>query len=182
MRNKLGQFLKGNAYHVKEKIKRICKRCGKVFLVPPALGDRKYCSWHCYKPMDGVINSCKTCGKKFYVPKCRKDLAQYCSYSCSAKSRVGIKSNNWKGVKKTYQGYIVIYSPNHPFKKKDNYVKRANLIMEKKLGRYLRPEERVHHINGIKDDDRPENLKHFANESEHTKYHWVIKKSHKSSV
>ena len=38
------------------------------------------------------------------------------------------------------------------------YVKRSRLIIEKKLGRFLGREEVVHHINGIRDDDREENL------------------------
>jgi len=32
------------------------------------------------------------------------------------------------------------------------------LVAEELLGRFLRPDERIHHRNGVRDDNRPENL------------------------
>ena len=43
--------------------------------------------------------------------------------------------------------------------------------MEEHLGRYLKPNEVIHHINGIKDDDKIENLELFQDNSKHIKLH-----------
>jgi len=64
----------------------------------------------------------------------------------------------WKGGKMKAMGYFYIYQPNHPYAIKAKYVLEHRLVMEKHIGRYLNPWEIVHHINGIKDDNRIENL------------------------
>jgi hypothetical protein len=67
----------------------------------------------------------------------------------------------------------------HPHADKQGYVKRANLVMEKKLGRFLVPGEQVHHRNKIKLDDSPENLEVLTARDHallHGKERWKPKK------
>lgn len=71
----------------------------------------------------------------------------------------GEKHWNWKGGQITSsQGYVLVLMPEHPRARKDGYIKRARLVAEKKLGRYLYPSEITHHKNEIRDDDRPEKI------------------------
>lgn len=82
------------------------------------------------------------------------------------------KTPRWKGGKiKEGQGYIFIYSSNHLFCNKRKYVLEHRLIVEKYLNRYLKLEETCHHLNEIKNDNRPENLMAFVNESAHQRFH-----------
>jgi hypothetical protein len=83
----------------------------------------------------------------------------------------GEKHYNWKGGIKNYDGRIFILKPDHPHANKSGYVRQSRLVMEEKLGRYLKPSEVVHHKNGKKDDDRPENLELFESQNSHTSFH-----------
>ena len=93
--------------------------------------------------------------------------------------KTGESSSNWKGGKYIdgRDGYVIVTAPpNHPYVKlgggggtKTKYILEHRLVMEKVLGRYLTPDEDVNHINGKKDDNRPENLvvvRHYAHYQE----------------
>jgi len=86
------------------------------------------------------------------------------------------KSPTWKGGKtKHNKGYVYIYSPDHPYAT-NGYVFEHRLVMEAYIGRPLLPTEVVHHINGIKDDNRIGNLMLFNSDSDHKKYESKKKK------
>jgi uncharacterized protein (DUF1330 family) len=85
--------------------------------------------------------------------------------------KVKEKHPNWKnGIRRLSWGYVAILSQEHPFADHQGYVREHRLVMEKHLGRYLMRNEIVHHLNGIKDDNRLENLQ-LMTSSEHKSFH-----------
>ena len=108
-----------------------------------------------YKPSSGHLD-CPVCRNKIMVKPCPVcgELMQARSNVCidCLLARSGKDSNSWKGGKhKSQKGYVRLYTD-------DGYVLEHRLVMENSIGRKLHSYETVHHLNGVKDDNRIENL------------------------
>lgn len=67
--------------------------------------------------------------------------------------------------------YEYVMSKGHRRANKDGYVYKHILVAEQKLGRPLKDEEVVHHIDGNRRNNDPVNLMVFATNSDHVLYH-----------
>lgn len=88
----------------------------------------------------------------------------------------GSKNYHWSGGKKKHsQGYILVYAPDHPCRDRNGFVLEHRLVMERHLGRILDESEVVHHKNGVKSDNRLENLQ-VMSRADHAQLHMNIMK------
>jgi len=115
--------------------------------------------------------TCATCGKSFWVTASSFKFrnVKYCSIKCYTK--IGDNNPKWHGGVLINDNYRYISSPGHPHATKTGYVLEHRLVMEQKLDRFLEPSEIVHHLNGIKNDNRPENLVVCESVSKHNSHH-----------
>jgi len=146
---------------------------------------RRKCS-ACKKEVMKDIDTYRRKNIKPMPGKCMfgKPQRSFCSYKCRAEAVSGEKHYMYERNKVYFRkngGYAMMKRYNHPHRNNHNFVQRSRLVIEDKIGRYLKPYkdgqgELVHHINMCKTDDNYENLMLCNGASEHLLVHATFNK------
>lgn len=164
-----------------------CNTCGKIFTSYNP--NPQFCSVRCRGefsrhrvPVDKMIelyesgmsqeevaNELGTTQKVIWT---RMKEFGYKARIAAKRDQYGENNDYWKGGRVfDSRGYVLVKTPNHPrAKRQGDYVFEHILKVEKAIGRHLYEGEIIHHINGIKDDNRLDNL-YITNPSEHSTMH-----------
>lgn len=153
---------------------RACKWCGVIFQPSRKNCRVQACSISCGKRTLPEANprACEGCGSIF-TPIRKKDKARFCSRKCTLKviqplaviaastqesREKNALSQRKKGKQKSYA------------KVDGRHAHRT--IAEQKIGRLLGPKEVVHHIDGNRRNNAPENLE-VLTQGEHMRRHGI---------
>jgi len=126
--------------------------CGKGLWRKPITYKQKGKTYHSTKKY--YERECLNCGEIYLADSLNK-TARFCGLSCAVRGKFHPR---WKGGRQKYGGYIYVWKPNHPNASKRGYVAEHTLVITQHLGRSLKSNEQVHHINGNKEDNRLGNL------------------------
>ena len=129
---------------------RPCAYCGNLYYVPSLQATTsRYCSKQCQSEgkKRREIRTCNTCGIdfEFVLAMSKWNAGRFCSRTCY------VQRPETRLPKRSSDGYMVLW-------RDGKYVKEHRVVMEEHLGRPLLPGENVHHVNGVKTDNRLENL------------------------
>jgi len=139
---------------------RVCVICKKTFTLE-ASGKKNYICPLCQPLHDKLVQHESYMRHRHPCPNCGSLCGSHSVMcrACRIKQNRGRTAYSFKGKPmKTSQGYIIIPAPDHPFCNGKGRMMQHRLVMETALGRHLEAEEIVHHLNGIRHDNRLENL------------------------
>lgn len=71
-----------------------------------------------------------------------------------------------------HTAYVYVKQKGHPRSNKDGYVYEHILVAEAMIGRFLADEEIVHHKDGDKRNNEPNNLMIFHTNADHSAFHF----------
>jgi len=91
-----------------------------------------------------------------------QDLRNGATTNCGCdktQSEFGDKNRNWKGGRRQHNGgYVWVSNAEFPGALPGNRTLEHVVIMSRRLGRPLRKGETIHHKNGVRNDNRDDNL------------------------
>lgn len=136
-------------------VTKTCPHCKSEFQAKAAHAERRvYCSHKCKgearTTASLVEKECRFCKAAFLTQPYRR--VEYCSVACARSGMSRDKTKNvggWYTQKKS--GYVCRVQGNRT-------ILQHREVMEKHLGRALEAHENIHHKNGVRDDNRVENL------------------------
>ena len=127
--------------------------------------DSSYCSRKCRDQDKSKPNcTCKNCGKEKHISPHlihrldKKDV--FCDRKCTKEYRIKYRIENWRLLKQYIDntGYAKVLIRGFPMATECGYVLVHRLVAAEKLGRLLKKGECVHHIDGNKLNNTPENI------------------------
>jgi hypothetical protein len=116
---------------------------------------------------DKYFKPCE-CGCGEMIPTINK-LGKPARFKNHHNIKIGTQAIHWKGGRTTNsQGYVLLYSPMHPYRNKQGYVREHRLAYEKYLTQlnkkitYLPPSVEIDHIDGNRQNNNLNNLRIFT--------------------
>lgn len=160
-----------------------CEVCGaEIKLYPSTINRKRFCGKKCLGKFMKTLTGEKN---RRYGIKCSDKTKAKLSEMMTGKK--GPNSPAWRGGGGIYGGYRYLYFESLSPKEQElfasmatknkhaKYIAEHRLVVARRLGRPLTKEEKVHHVNGVKSDNRDANLS-LTNDADHKKEHWKVLK------
>ncbi|MBA3843434.1 MAG: HNH endonuclease [Actinobacteria bacterium] len=151
---------------------RTCEQCGGTFharAYKVKAGKARFCSRDCYRAsVAAPVRLCDECREPIQQTSWAAE-SRFCSQTCY---RAAVPRPAWRGGRVVgADGYVSVWDPDSPMARRDGYLYEHRAVVAREIGRLLVPGEVVHHVNGDRADNRPENLVLFASQGDHMRHH-----------